>query len=508
MNENKIIEANNDHLELNKYISKMLPYERDKYIYQYMVDDPSDKDRIEELKNDSSEFIAENYSGITRDELAKRMGISKESLKKRILHHDRPISRDFVIALCSQLQLGFRNTNYALKITGHPLLCGGDKYQKNPRDQELIEILQQCSDKYMSLEEINNKLTKYGDPLWTGNGKIGVKKSPYVVLDTIVKVISYDEALYNYYDSLVTLFDINSYRIKAEAILKDNSTNNLLKLVLYNGSVILYNTSNTILEKCNNYHDLKEYLDILNDMQKMIESKRKEIFTQLDDTKNYSVRSSARYIDLGIQVFSEAFNFTIPEKNEYFFVTYFNHDFHFYVSNRSQFMHYQSENESNKFIKKYNPLIKHEFDSMEEILAYYEKKPSRDASSYFDKKTISSFENLHKEISNLISQIKCNEVYIRNPEIFRDEGPNYDYEICRYFGLEDKFEFVVKEIDDYAGPIYQKNKDSIELKFLNTTIQIDLDDVYNAFIYGLNTVEDITQIKSKYGSFQHWIENL
>ena len=173
-------------------------------------------------------------------------------------------------------------------------------------------------------------------------------------------------------------------------------------------------------------------------------------------------------------------------------------------------MHYQSKNECDKFIKRYNPLIKHEFNSMEEIVTYYEKNPSRNevSTSYFDKKTISLFKNLHKELSDLISQIKRNEVYIRNPDIYKDEGPNCEYEMCRCFELDNQFEFAIKEIDDVAGPIYQKRKDSIEREFLDTTIQIDLDDVFNAFIYGLNSVEDICQIKSKYGSFQNWIENL
>ena len=279
MNEYKKSETNNNYLNLTKYITKMLPYERDKYMYKYMIDNPSDNKRIDELKNDPSEDIEENYSPITRDELSKRMGISKETLKKRLLHHDRPISRDFVIALCSQLQLGFRNTNYALKITDHPLLYGGDKYQRNSRDQILIKILQQCSNKYMSLEEINNKLMKYGEnPLYIGNKKMDSENPSYIVLDTVAKVISYDETLYNYYDSLVTLFDINSYSIKAEAILRDNSTSDLLKLVLYNGSATLYDTSNTILKSCKDYHDFKQYSDILSDLYKMIESKRKDIF--------------------------------------------------------------------------------------------------------------------------------------------------------------------------------------------------------------------------------------
>lgn len=504
MNDNNLNKSENT-LTLSKYISKMQSETRD--IYKYMADDANDDQIIKELEKNPKEFVEENFSGINREELSKRMGMSKEALKKRLLHHDRPITRDFVIALCSQLQLGFRNTNYALKITGQPLLYGGDKFQKNSRDQMLIYLLQHCSAKYMSLNEINNKLIKYNElPLDIKSAYFDTIKPHYIILETQVKVLSYDEAIYNVYDSLETLFDIDYYHIKASAILKSNSTNNLMKLELYNGTVTLFNNTDSSVKYYKNYRDLNAYSDVLDDLNRMIKSKRKEIFLQLDDSKNYNKRISARYTDLGIQVFSEAFNFIIPEKNEYFFIEYFEHRFHFYITNRSQFMHYQSKNIFNKYIKKYDPLIQHEFNSIEEIKSFLVENPSSDVSSYFDKNIISTFEELYNETINLLMQIKMNKIYIRNPEIY--DGPNSFYDMCKYFGLDNNFEFVVQGGLDDPEPIFKNNKNCIEVDNLNSKIMITHDDIYNAFIYGLNTVEDICSIKSKCGTIQNWINNL
>lgn len=492
-------------LTLTKYVSKMLSETRD--IHKYMIDNPCDNKIIKEIEYNPTEFVEENFSGITREELSERMGISSETLKKKLLHHDRPITRDFIIALCSQLQLGFRNTNYALKIAGHPLLYGGDKFQKNSRDQLLIDILQQCSARYMSLNEINKKLIEYNEiPIDIKNGKFNVSKLPYTVLDTDVKVISYDESIYNLYNSLETLYDITFYPIKAEAILKNNLTENILKLELYNNAATLFNDTYGILNYFKNYRDFEEYSDVLNDLNKMIKEKRKEIFLQLDDSKNYNNRKSARYVDSNIQIFLEAFNFIIPERNEYFFVDYFEHGFHFYISKRSQFMYYQSENTFNKYIRKYNPLIEHEFNSIEEIKSYYKENPSSAITSYFDDKVISTFENLYHEVSDLLLKIKQNTIFIRNPNIY--EGPNLYYDMCCFFKIENKFEFIAKENSDYHESIYQNNKNCMEIIFSNSIIKIDLKDIYYAFIYGLNTIEDICSIKSKYQTFENWINSL
>ena len=475
----------------------------DGYYKQFFVDE------ITPLKND-----------ISNDELANRLNTSWEMLRKR-LNQSKDLSRDYLIAVCSQIQIGSFLTNYALGLAKLPLLCAESKPKEtgnpedkvtiiNLRDKKIINILDRCADNYMSIPQINSELKLEFNKLQLYNEFPEEISYPFVIIGDTKIEIDYDYAIYNPCDSLETLYDITQYKIKATKKIKLNNTQDILSLTLFDNSSARITKNNDLLNSkaYENYKDLNNahYSFIFEELHNDINLKRKEIFLQLDDSKHYNKRISAKYTGSGIQVFSETFNFIIPEKNEYFFVEYFEHKFHFYITNRSQFMHYQSKDHFNKYIKKYDPLIQHEFNSIEEIKSYFIENPSSDVSSYFDKKMISTFEELYNETKNLLIQIKLNKIYIRNPEIY--DGPNSFYDMCKYFALDNNFEFAVQEGLDYPEPIYKNNKNCIEVDNLNSKITITKDDIYNAFIYGLNTVEDICSIKSKSGTIQNWISNL
>ena len=76
----------------------------DGYYKQFFVDE------ITPLKND-----------ISNDELANRLNTSWEMLRKR-LNQSKDLSRDYLIAVCSQIQIGSFLTNYALGLAKLPLL--------------------------------------------------------------------------------------------------------------------------------------------------------------------------------------------------------------------------------------------------------------------------------------------------------------------------------------------------------------------------------------------------
>ena len=447
---------------------------------------------------------------ISNEELAEvRLNTTWEMLRKR-LNQTKDLSRDYLIAICSQVQLGSYLTNYALKLAGLPLLSAESDGFTNPRDMMIINILDDCSKEYMTIPEINNALEAIEKPLKLYNPFPESLEKLFTIESVEIKV-DYDYAKFNPLDSLSTMYDINQYDISATCNIKISNTDDTLSISMYKDSSLRI-IKNGDYQHIENYRyekfNIPHYKNVINSLKNNIKNKQKEIFYQLNDTKNYSSRSSARYKKIGIQVFAEAFNFTIPERNEYLFVEYFNNQFLFYISNKSQFMRYQDEDEYKKFIKNYNPSIKHKFVSIEEMKKYFIDHSSSVASSYYDKKLISIFESLYNEVLNLLLQIKQNDIYIRNPNIYED--PNRDYEMCRYFGLENQFEFVsgAEKLLGYPEEIFQNQKSFFIIEFLNSKVRIDLDDVYNAFIYGLNTVEDICQIKFKYGSFQNWIENL
>ena len=490
---------------LARFITKMQSEQRD--IYQYMVF-PFDKKKSEKLENSEDEFLEENFSGISREDLAKRIGISKETLKKRLCK-TRPINRDFVIAVCSQLQLGYRNTNYALSISDFPLLYSGDKYLSNERDKILIDALQDGSAKLLSLDQINERLIFHNlVPLDIKGRKSKEIKTKYIVLETEVKITDYDYAIFNPYDSLETLFDINQYHLMAHALIELNSSKKRLNLEIHDDkSAIIFNNEQKAPEFLTNYNDSLEFSDVFNDLNKMIKQKRKEIFLQLDDTRNYYKRSSAKYINGEIHVFSEKYNFNVPENNEYFFADYYDNSFHFYISKRSQFLHYQTGNEYKKIFSKYDPQITHEFNSIIEIKNYYKKNPISHNSTYLEDKIVNDFEDLTKIINLLLSELKQNRVFIRNPNVF--DGPNSTYNMCKFLGLEKQFEFI---IDNQSNNPFEKEytnlKNDFKVEYFSNNYIISIEDVKQAFVYGLNNLDDICAIKSKYGSIKNWISSL
>ena len=83
-------------------------------------------------RQDESFFIAEGRTdpfdnqGITQEELVKRMGLSSWEVIKKRLNRQRPLNRDFLIALLSQLQLNVKMVNYILNIAEFPLLYSGE----------------------------------------------------------------------------------------------------------------------------------------------------------------------------------------------------------------------------------------------------------------------------------------------------------------------------------------------------------------------------------------------
>ena len=490
---------------LARYITRMRKEGRD--IYRYMTF-PYDgvKSRELEMTEDSSEYVDDCFSGVSYKELAKRIGISLDTLKKR-LSRNRPINRDFVIAVCSQLQLGFRNTNYALMISGFPLLYKGDNYQKNNRDERLINILQKGTKKRLSLDDINKMLKTYNEFPLDVKGRKNIENNlEYVVLNTNVEITNYDVSVYNPYDSLETLYDIDLYNIKASAVIKSRKSEDELTLELYDNSIGIFDKHKILSKFYQNYQDdeLAKYSILFEDLNKMIASKRKDVFKQLDDTKNYGERYSAKYINGIMHIFGECYNFDIPEKNEYFFVDYYNNEFHFYISNRSRFLYYQmGEDRYKEFILNFNPIIICKFNSIVEIEKFYKNK-SKTGFDFIYKQNSQRFKGLVSGIQELLIKLKQKDIFIRNPDIY--EGPDMVYNMCCYLGVEKQFDFVF-DLND-TNPFEEEYKNlnkSLEVEFQGKSYDIDLHDIYQAFIYGLKDINEICEVKSKYKSLEEWI---
>ena len=457
--------------------------------------------------------------GISKEELLNRMGLTSwEEIKKR-LNGQRPLDRDFLIALFSQLQLSVKTTNYALNIAELPLLYSGeDPNDKNPtinkRDRLIIAKLNESVKELVSINEINQSLSRQGSsPLRIRGRKAVDYQCDYYVIETKLKV-DYEEAKLGMYESsLERLYDVDLYPIVASSLVKHNDQEDYFIFKAYNDECSLFQCSEngTITSFIKNYKSIEDadlsLRPIFNDLKNLLAIEKKKILTQFDDTKNYGVRTSAKYISGSIHVFAEKFDFSIPERNEYFFLDYHDGQYDFSISNKSQFYYcHLGDNKYKSIFRHYDSKILYSSHDKDEIKSYLEYTCGLNGSKILSTKRIDSFNNLILETEKLINRLKDGIIFIRDINYLFEE-PEIDYNVCSYYNIQDKFDFYLMDknapIDFYLPGVQEST-----FVFEGKEVLINLDDVRKAFSYGLSTIDDICLVKIKYGSIENLINNL
>lgn len=457
---------------------------------------------------------------ITRDDLAQRMGIGKETLKK-VINQTRPTSsRDYIIAICSQLGMNSEETSEALSYYNMPPLCGTTEDEKNKkyyaRDKLLIGLLNQTYiDKknrkriVKSIDEINKSLVLNNfKELEIPDKKIKSKISLGYYMLSEKTILNIKDSFFNRYESLETQYNIDMYSCNTLMLVEDKKTKEQLALSYANNGKwtiykydkgIDYSSDKTysIQENYTLYADCFTHLKIKNDLE------LKKIIQQLDDTKNYRERISAKYKDDKITVFMESYNYYIPELNEYYFIEYNNGTMKYSITKKSQFMYKKmTRNEYINYFKKYDSSeIAHGYSIDELINQYHNNLPNYLVNDYITQNLRKEMSKMEDKVRSFIDKLKNRKIFIRNPNNFDDEI-NSDYMICQYFEVQDKFNFK-KEEDDYGDHYIL-----IESEIKYNDIVINISDLYNAFELGLNTMDDVYNVKNVYGDIEALRENL
>ena len=450
---------------------------------------------------------------ITRQELSSRMGVEWDTLKKVINKNRETASRDYIIAICSQIGMNSEETNMALYLYNMPPLCCGSaddtpsEYFK--RDDLLITILENASVNYMSLDDIDNELFSHKlRPLNLPYRKSKFKKlSNYKVIDE-AKRIDIEDSFFKEYNSLEDQFKIKNYScVNSMLIELDETKEKLVLKYRSNGecSVHEFDRITNPIPKISykTIDDVDEYPYCFARLRIKNKSEIKKLSLQLDDTKNYKERISAKYRDGKIVIFIERFNYYVPELNEYYFVEYSNGEWNYSISKKSQFMfNKMNEDEYLNIYNEYDAMKIASGHSIDELIESYNNYLSgMIINDYIKKRIRKEMPNLEEKIVLLINKLKNREIFIRNPEIVKDEI-NPEYSLCRYFKVVDKFKFR-KEKDDY-----EEYYSLVKSEILYKGIIISISDLYSAFELGLKTIDDICNVKNIYGSIEALRENL
>lgn len=467
----------------------------------YSVDyEPVEKTAFAEfIREKRKEYNEDNGKELSTSELGTMIGIKYEMFRK-ILNQEKPTKkRDCIIAICVALQLLPGEIDEALGL--YQYMPALDQY--NPRDGFITSQI--TGSPGLTVSELNKRLIQRGFPgLDIQDKRDGKKKNstdiiidlPYKVIELKVRTpIDSDYYYGDQYNSLSTKYSPFNCRCTGDMILGDSKRKKYIHLIASTDGYMssqIYNVD----AFPNSYKSLEETGDFKNYFIELINAvnvEKSRLLSILDDTKNYQCRTSARLIDDYICIFTEEFNYSIPEMNEYYLLTLSNGKYQLKVFDRSAFMHYYlSEEGFSRFYTSEDLSAKETYDSIEELDELIEKadKWSEEITKYRMRRR--AFIKLQPHVDTLYSSLKAGKENINNLEYIYDNPAD----TLRYYHIEDDFECVY---DEAYGEICDSLKEKVYTLPDGKEVTITLDDIFTAFKYDFPSIEEICRIKAIYG---------
>lgn len=433
--------------------------------------------------NQIQKTIAEDY-----------LGISTEQLRKKI-NKNKPLTRDWLIAICAAHGLDDAETTDALIICNMPTLDDG-----STREQLIVNFLRNHKGNPVKISVFNDYLRAAKvDPLEISHRQ---KKNESELADSdiypykethkrVVKTYQYEGDQYN---SLITEY-IPNMKCVAVAFLTGDDGKEYVLESHSNGHFIIYEEGKDELP------DVLEELDVshvfyktLIELELLSKERKQYLDSIIFDSKNYKGRYSAKIKNDSLYVFYEEYNYYMPERNEYYMMEYIEGKYILSISHDSMFMKlYLSEEKYQKYYSYKKECKRLFFDSIEAIEEYYSSK-----SMWFYPDLIRDREHAYKRFKKIIDEkielIRKKQVYIQNISYIYDR----EVEVLSFYKIEDCFHC---KYDDY-GEIYDADDFAIIYDKQGTPIEISFDEIKQAFELGINDIEDICRIKEKYGRIE------
>ena len=211
----------------------------------------------------------------------------------------------------------------------------------NSRDEILMNVLDEQSQGFLTIDAINKKLREKFFPELDiidhrQRNAFERPEYPFRVVKTSVKCQMGDFVYDDPYDSLDTVYS-RLCRISAFMWLDDNGIK-IFKLCAEPAG-FLSCTEYSVKDEWYHEYDILEDTGIFKscfiELQKSALAEQRRMAELLRDTRNYRERSSAKVIENELHVFYETYNYTVPELGEYYLMDYVNGKYTLYVSNES-----------------------------------------------------------------------------------------------------------------------------------------------------------------------------
>lgn len=444
----------------------------------------------EKLQN----YNYENGKEYSLSDIGEMLGITAEVFRKKINRQRPSKDRDFIIAVCVALNLSTAEIDKAFILYDMPSV-DLDILREDFIYSEINKNIK------ITIPEINEKLKKIGFPelkihSWRNGGKkleTGVIPTEYKIVNSKVTT-SFDEIAYEKYNALDYKFSPSRYELVGEMWVENKKMNQVRKLVIGNhGEPSIYDYKNPIPKFFDDVADTGEFKMFFLKLNSQISSERRKLLQILNDTKNYGSRISAKYSDSFIRVFSEEFNYSLPEFQEYYCMELCDNNYVFTVYKTSRFMKlYLSEEE---YKKNYSDVAAQEVDKVTSETEYDDiiNSESRDFKAkhlaWMRKK---AYIKMKTSVKEMYDDIQANKINIRDFYSIFD----YKEEIISYYKLEKEF----GEIYDNETVEVTYSKSEADMQDQNgLAVSITVDDLVRAFELGIDDIQDVIRIKSENG---------
>lgn len=427
---------------------------------------------------------------ITRQIISDRTGITVQMVKKIINRGKHTRKRDSVIAICRAIDLDLAETNEALKR--YPMLL------LNPMDMRDLVIIQGIR-KGVDVARLNVALNKAGfNALNVSRGGSQGSEDPDLhyyarneVLEKEYSELRHDVKVWRETKSdnrveLSSLYDPEAFRYEGYIDLKRQSDGKVIS-IKYPRSV-LFEEYAQIYE--DDYDEELQVYDAL--LNYTIDEKMGYIKVIMDDTRNFGHRYYAKVVDAELVVYGEWFNAKEPERDEYFQVFIKGGKTVFSSTKRSVFLpHYLGKRYKRIYGAGDVEIGEIRYDNIQSISEAAVSKTNGHKAE-IAKRLLQYMEDMVKGAERLVEELAERKAVIYEPF-------NYE-EVIRVFGLEEALNCIVSEETDDLAP--QKKSATLAGR-----IEITLDEFYRCAELGVLSVEEVVQVKDRYGSIEGLIEN-
>ena len=477
----------------------------------------------------------------TRD-IAEMLGIRYELFRKMINRESPTNRRDCIIAICAMLRVGLDDTNLALHYNDDmpPL----DDY--HPRDLILIDILNNQSDDFKTIDEINEKLEINYQPILDiihhkqpkpKNNKRSsykpVRKHFQCTIGGIKRFSEPDRFLDLLYDvenfyNMRTSIELEDHGKRYEISIRHKDSADMWEENLYQRAmrkritpsrktytIYAYPHKNQPA-KLTEYDSIEQtglFQEWFLEIERTEHTERQKLFETVNDTRNYGSRISAKVINSELHVFCETYNYDVPELAEYCLMDWCRGTFTLYILKQSGFMQmYLSREEYTKIfgkpdedflsriinsadlsacdpIGKKSGLVKEAYSSIADIEdSIYDVRDTETFETGNDALMIDlhvkTYKRMQSKIRRLIDSLKTGKAHICCIEELDDHGTDL---ILEYFGVRNLFSKADKNCAVFTL------SDGKE-------ITLSVNDFMDAFALGLRSVEDTAHYYWKHGT--------